>query len=142
MSGVLKSQRKESKTNFLEDINNAYVHSVKKIERLPKKLATIKNKMYDMIFDAHTLIYEGNSIYPTNLQEARLRILKLVEAKAKLYAFLRSITALKEITDINTSSCAYWSEMIKKSIDSLGKIIRANRRDYSKRFGSESANIS
>lgn len=133
MSGVLKSQRNQSKTDFLEDINKAYVESIKRIEtQIPKKYMVIKNEMYKEISQAHYLIFEGNSIFPTNLHEAQIRIGKLVEAKAKLYAFLRSITALKEITDISASSAAYWSDLIKTSIDSLGRIIKANRRDYKK----------
>lgn len=130
MSTVLKSQRNESKQDFLEDINNAFVESCKRIERLPKKLMVIKSKMYDLIFEAHELVYEGNSIYPVNQHEVQLRRDKLILARAKLYSFKRTITAVKEITDIKTTSAAYWSSIIQKSIDSLGKIITANRRQF------------
>lgn len=130
MSNVLKSQRKESKTDFLEDINNAFVESCKRIEKLPKKLMVIKSKMYDLIFEAHTLIYEGNSIYPTNQHEVQIRRDRLILAKAKLYAFKRTISAVKEIIDINTSSAAFWSGLIQQSIESLSKIIQANKKQY------------
>lgn len=130
MSNVLKSERKPSKTDFLDDINTAFIESCKRIERLPKKLMVIRSKMYELIFDAQTLVYEGNSIFPTSVNEVRIRRAKLVEARAKLYAFKRNITVLAEITDIKKSSLGYWSKLIQNSIDSLSKIITANSKQY------------
>lgn len=132
MSNILKSDRKPSKTDFLDDINIAFIESCKRIERLPKKLMVIRTKMYELIFEAHTLVYEGNSIFPTTVNEVRIRRAKLVEARAKLYAFKRNVTVLAEITDIKKSSLGYWSKIIQTSIDSLSKIITANGKQYKK----------
>ena len=132
MSNVLKSERKPSKTDFLDDINTVFIESCKRIERIPKKLMVIRTKMYELVFDAQTLIYEGNSIFPTTGDEVRLRRAKLVEARAKLYAFKRTITVLAEITDIRKASLAFWTGLVQKSIESLSKIITANGKQYKK----------
>lgn len=90
---VVRSERALSEMEFLHNARELQKFTIQKcVNTIPKRYTFfIANKLVDSAYAVYANVKKGNSIYPTNIDEVKLRIKFFLLANAELQNLVSQI---------------------------------------------------
>lgn len=138
---VLKSNRGQSKMQFLETARELTEFTKTQCVKLPKRYTFFGvQRTWECADNIFANIKRGNSIYPTNPHEAQMRRDYFLIALADLHVLAAYIDDIKRRFPIKDTVIGLWVEMVTTEQKLLKSILEKDKERYSKLW-SEQNNI-
>lgn len=125
------SKRTKSPVQFLSTGRKACIKSIEMMMQLPKSLRfVLSTKISELAIDTYVQMYIANSIYPTNLHEAQMRIDEFIMVRAKLYALSALIDVCKHFHPYKGKDLSEWGSLLDEQISLIGGVLAKDRKRY------------
>lgn len=140
---VHKNDRDDSTVQFLETAFNLRVFTINSCKKSAKRdTFLISNKISDMSYDILRLVKSGNSIFPTNAYEARMRRDCFMEAYQICQSMVSELNVWAEVSPDMRKFLPEWSKYLYDELKLIKGVIKSDNKRYSKLGGRDIKELS
>ena len=130
---VLKSKRKTSSLQFLENALQIQLYTLRCVSKFPKRYTYLLSKhLTDAAAHGHEQVKKANSIYPRNKHEAQIRRDCFIKAYAEYQHLISQINVAEEMFEISENSIITWMNLINDELKLLKSIMKTDSDRYKK----------
>ena len=135
---VLKSKRGESTMQFLDTARELEVYTMRQCVRFPKRfMFIITAELVELSRRVYNGVKAANSVYPTNAQEAQIRINHLIDAYCALQCLSSQLDIASEFVmhteknkAIKESVWQGWISLIANEAKLISALVKSDRERY------------
>lgn len=128
---VIKNKRSVSGVQFLDTAKELQTYTIRACVKFPKRyFFVISNDINQSAMKIHAFVKRGNSIFPSNADDARLRHEQFVLAVAELQNLISQINVAYDIFPIEDKKIIKWMELIKTEISLVKSVIKKDKERY------------
>ena len=128
---VKKNLRGLSGVQFLDTALELQTYTIRTCVKFPKRYTFyISNNIVQSATNIHAFVKRGNSIFPTNADDARLRHEQFVFAVAELQNLISQINIAYDTFPIKENKIVKWMELIKTEITLVKSVIKKDKERY------------
>lgn len=128
---VLKTNRGESGAQFLDTAKDLHVFTMRTCVKFPKRYTFfITQDIVQSASNIHAYVKRGNSIFPSCLQDVKLRREQFVLANAELQSLISKINIAYDTFPIEEKKMLKWLDLIHKEINLIKKVIKKDEERY------------
>ena len=134
MSEVLRRNRRQSGLDFVDnaaDLEATTRKFCKNNSIVPKSYTFYGGTdLYHLSREIHSGVVRGNSIYPTNQREARLRRKYLLEAYAALRDMISLVSSMDDSIGFKEEVYEEWSRLLYKENNLIKNVLESDKKRY------------
>lgn len=128
---VIKSQREDSKMDFIHVARELQIYSIKKCSNFPKRYTFyVSQPIANAATRIHEYVKMANSVYPTNAHEAQIRMDYLIRANAELNSFVSQIEVAQELFGLELNVIKHWMDIVGREIKLVKGVMKDDRERY------------
>lgn len=128
---VIKNKRSVSGVQFLDTAKELQTYTIRTCVKFPKRyFFIISNNIIQSATKIHAFVKRGNSIFPTNADDTRLRHEQFVLAVAELQNLISQINIAYDTFPIKENKIVKWMELIKTEITLVKSVIKKDKERY------------
>lgn len=128
---VIRSQRSDSKMEFIHTARELQIYSIKKCSNFPKRYTFyISQPIANSATRIHEYVKMANSVYPTNAHEAQIRRDYLIRANAELNSLVSQIEVAQELFGLDPDVIKYWMDIVGKEIRLVKGVMKDDKERY------------
>ena len=126
---VIKSKRGVSGVQFLDTARDLHIFTMRTCVKFPKRYTFfITNKIVETASNIHTCVKRGNSIFPSNANDVRLRREEFLTASVEIQSLISQINVAYEIFPIADKTMLRWLDLINKEMSLVKNVLKKRRR--------------
>lgn len=128
---VIKNKRSVSGVQFLDTAKELQTYTIRTCIKFPKRYTFfITNNIVQCSMNIHAYIKRGNSIFPQNTDDARLRHEQFVMANAELQNLISQINIAYDTFPIPDKKIMRWMELIKTESALIKALMKKDKEKY------------
>ena len=127
----IKSKRKTSSAQFLENALQIQVTTLRRVAKFPKRFTYLLSvHLTDAAAHAYEQVKKANSIYPRNQHEAQIRRDCLIKAFAEYQHLISQILVAEEMFEISENGMIEWMKLINDELSLIKGLMDSDTRRY------------
>lgn len=128
---VIKNKRGLSGVQFLDTARELQIFTTRKCVKFPKRYTFfITSSIVQCAINIHSYVKKGNSIFPSNADDAKLRREQFTLAIAELQNLISQINVAYEMFPVADKTMMQWMELIQKEISLVKNVIKKDKEKY------------
>ena len=128
---VPKSQRSESKMQFIETAERLYEYTIRAVSKIPKAYRLYNGKtIYELAQSGFRNVKAANLIYPTTQHEAEMRRDYLTRANCDFDCLLAEVHVAKNIFGLETKTIVEWIDLVIAEQKYIGAVKASDRKRF------------
>lgn len=128
---VIKSKRGLSGVQFLDTARELHLFTLRTCAKFPKRYTFfITNNIVQCAINIHSYVKKGNSIFPSNADDAKLRREHFIRAGAELQNLISQINVAYDMFPVSDKIMKQWMELIQKEIALIKNVIKKDKERY------------
>lgn len=128
---VIKSKRKQSETQFLQNARELHVHTFRKCSHFPVRYRRYAERhILSKTAKIMDCVNGANRIYPLTKSEAQMRRELFLTAQAEIAELVKQIEFLSEVIGIEKTAHAEWIALIDDEDRLIRGILKKDRERY------------
>lgn len=128
---VRKKERKTSSAQFLENAMQIHIETLRAVTKFPKRFTYLLTvHITDAAAHGHGQVKKGNSIFPSNRQEAQLRRECFLKAYAEYQNLLSQFFVAKEMFDVSENTIIKIVGLINDELNLLKALMKSDKERY------------
>ena len=128
---VLKSKRKLSPVEFINNAIDLEIFTIKQCLKFPKRYTfVINNTLIDLAKECLINVKMANNIIPSNKQEYETRRLYLLTAKGNIVNLYTQLDIARELFEIKENTFNEWVNLAIKEESLINGIINKDKDRY------------
>ena len=127
----VKSKRKTSSAQFLENALQIQVTTLRRVAKFPKRFTYLLSvHLTDAAAHGYEHVKTANSIYPRNQHEAQIRRDCLIKAFAEYQHLISQILVAEEMFEISENGIIEWMKLINDELGLIKGLMDSDTRRY------------
>ena len=128
---VIKNKRGISGVQFLDTARELQIFTTRKCVKFPKRYTFfITSSIVQCAINIHSYVKKGNSIFPSNADDAKLRREQFIQAGIELQNLISQINVAYEMFPVPDKTMKQWMELIQKEIALVKSVIKKDKEKY------------